>query len=98
MILYSLTYIRSIVCDAGHPITMISISETLGDIAAVFDVSKNSERTSYNQSELRVYTINARPVGSVTSRRKITALSYSNAPEGVSVNIIVTGLDNGVLR
>ncbi|XP_033229888.1 lysosomal-trafficking regulator isoform X2 [Belonocnema kinseyi] len=93
-----LTYVRSIVCDAGHPITMISISETLGDIAAVFDVTKNSERNSYNKSELRVYTINARPVGSVTSRRKITALSYSNAPEGVSVNVIITGLDNGVLR
>ena len=98
MIFYSLIYIRSIVCDSGHPITMISISETLGDIAAVFDVSKSSEDNSFSQSELRVYTINARPVGSVKSRRNITALAYSNAPEGASVNVIATGLDNGVIR
>lgn len=77
---------------------MLSISETLGDIAVTYEIPKISGNTSSSQSELKVFTINARAVGSVLSRRKITALCYSNAPEGVSVNVIATGLDNGVIR
>lgn len=47
---------------------------------------------------MKVFTINARAVGSILSKTKITAVCYSNAPEGVSVNVIATGLDNGVIR
>ncbi|XP_017760097.1 PREDICTED: lysosomal-trafficking regulator isoform X2 [Eufriesea mexicana] len=96
--LNSLTYIRSILCDQNYPIRLLSISETLGDIAVTYKISNVSENTSSSQSELKVFTINARAVGSVLSRKKITALCYSNAPEGVSVNVIATGLDNGVIR
>lgn len=97
--LNSLTYVRSISCDLGHSINLLSISETLGDIAVTCQVSKSMvENSTENKSELRVFTINARPVGTVLSRRRITALCYSNAPEGVSVNVIATGLDNGVIR
>ncbi|XP_050573868.1 lysosomal-trafficking regulator isoform X4 [Bombus affinis] len=94
--LNSLTYIRSIFCEHNYPIRLLSISETLGDIAVTYEVP--SENTSTSQSELKVFTINARAVGSILSRRRITALCYSNAPEGVSVNVIATGLDNGVIR
>lgn len=88
---------RSIVCDRTHTISLLSISETLGDIAVTCNL-KQSDENGDHRSELRVYTINSRPVGSVISRRRMTALCYSNAPEGVSVNVIATGLDNGVIR
>ncbi|KAK9307869.1 hypothetical protein QLX08_001934 [Tetragonisca angustula] len=94
--LNSLTYIRSISCDQNHSIHLLSISETLGDIAVVYEIP--SENTSSSQSELKVFTINSRAVGSILSRGRITALCYSNAPEGVSVNVIATGLNNGVIR
>lgn len=91
-----MTYIRSIFCEHNYPIRLLSISETLGDIAVTYEIP--SENTPTSQSELKVFTINARAVGSILSRRRITALCYSNAPEGVSVNVIATGLDNGVIR
>ncbi|XP_043802414.1 lysosomal-trafficking regulator isoform X4 [Apis laboriosa] len=96
--LNSLTYIRSIFCDQNYPIRLLSISETLGDIAVTYEVPKINENTSSSESELKVFTINARAVGSILSKTKITAVCYSNAPEGVSVNVIATGLDNGVIR
>lgn len=73
------------------------MSETLGDFAVTFNVYKNEEDT-VNQSALKVYTINARYVGTIKSQIKISALSYSNAPEGISVNVIATGLENGIIR
>ncbi|XP_016916975.2 lysosomal-trafficking regulator isoform X2 [Apis cerana] len=96
--LNSLTYIRSIFCDQNYPIRLLSISETLGDIAVTYEVPKINENMSSSESELKVFTINAKAVGSILSKTKITAVCYSNAPEGVSVNVIATGLDNGVIR
>lgn len=90
---------RSIVYDQGYPIHQLCVSETLGDVAINYEIPESEENSVLsNQSELRVYTVNARAVGSVLSRRRITALCYSNAPEGVSVNVIATGLDNGMIR
>ena len=94
----SLTYIRSIVCDQGYAIHLLCISETLGDVAATYDIPRSEDNATNNQSELTVHTINARAVGSILSRRGVTALCYSNAPEGISVNVIATGLDNGIIR
>lgn len=68
------------------------MSETLGDIATVA-----YERKSYT-STLRVHTINAALVGTVTLKERITAICYSSAPEGTSVNVIATGLHDGVIR
>ncbi|KAF7992714.1 hypothetical protein HCN44_005058 [Aphidius gifuensis] len=98
--LNTLTYVRSIDCHKSHSISLLSISETLGDIAVTCDLSRQQNNTNNNdnRSELRVFTINARPVGTVSSKRKITSLCYSNAPEGSSVNVIATGLDNGIIR
>ncbi|XP_023246507.1 lysosomal-trafficking regulator [Copidosoma floridanum] len=99
--LNSLTYVRSIIREDRHPITSVSISETLGDIAIVYQISNqinDGDHRIDNQSELRVFTVNARVVGSVVSKRRITALCYSNAVEGISVNVIATGLDNGIIR
>ncbi|XP_011343929.2 lysosomal-trafficking regulator isoform X3 [Ooceraea biroi] len=97
--LNSLTYVRSVVCDQGFAVHLLCISETLGDVAATYEIPTTDDTIpTANQSEMRVYTVNARAVGSVLSRGHITALCYSNAPEGVSVNVIATGLDNGVIR
>lgn len=99
MLCNSLTYVRSIVYDQGYAIHLLCVSETLGDVAVVHEIPEQEENSVIsNQSELMVYTVNARTVGSVLSRRRITALCYSNAPEGVSVNVIATGLDNGIIR
>lgn len=89
---------RSIICDQRYAIHLLYISETLGDIAATYEIPKVEKNAISNQSELKAYTINARDVGSILSRQRITALCYSNAPEGVSVNVIATGLDDGTIR
>ncbi|XP_046739126.1 lysosomal-trafficking regulator isoform X2 [Diprion similis] len=97
--LNSLSYVRSVQSDHCYPVSLLSISETLGDIAIVFNVlTVNKDDVTSNTSELRVYTINTRLVGTIASKRRMTALCYSNAPEGVSVNVIATGLDDGVIR
>ncbi|XP_018058565.1 PREDICTED: lysosomal-trafficking regulator [Atta colombica] len=96
--LNSLTYVKSIVRDQGYAIHLLCISETLGDVAATYDIPRSEDNVTNNQSELTVHTINARAVGSILSRRCVTALCYSNAPEGISVNVIATGLDNGIIR
>ncbi|XP_074102061.1 lysosomal-trafficking regulator mauve isoform X2 [Cotesia typhae] len=107
--LNSLSYVRSIVCHDIYTVNNISISDTLGDIAVVcqltapkrqltLPISSTDQNNFEHQSQLKVFTINAKSVGTVLSRRRITALCYSNAPEGVSVNVIATGLDNGVIR
>ncbi|XP_011260266.1 lysosomal-trafficking regulator isoform X1 [Camponotus floridanus] len=96
--LNSLTYVRSIVCDQGYTIHLLCISETLGDVAITYEIPRSEDNVTADRSELRVYTINARAVGSISSKRRVTALCYSSAPEGVSVNVIATGLDNGIIR
>lgn len=89
---------RSIICDQGYAIHLLCISETLGDIAITYEIPRSEDNVTADRSELRVYTINARPVGSISSKRRVTALCYSSALEGVSVNVIATGLDNGIIR
>lgn len=74
------------------------ISETLGDVAVTYELPTSEDNETADRSELRVYTINAKAVGSISSKRRVTALCYSGAPEGVSVNVIATGLDNGIIR
>lgn len=87
---------RSIVYDQGYAIHLLCISETLGDVAVTYEIPELEN--SVMSSNLRVYTMNARTVGSVLSRQRITALCYSNSPEGISVNVIATGLNNGLIR
>lgn len=79
-------------------IRKIAISETLGDIAVVYQPILLFEKATSHRSDLKVYTINARPVGHVVSKQKITSLCYSNSVEGMSVNLIATGLENGIIR
>nr|CAD7400993.1 unnamed protein product [Timema cristinae] len=88
----SLTYVRSLP-DTGSSVRLVAVSETLGDIATVL-----SDPGRETGSILRLHTINTLPVGEVTSKETITALCFSSAPEGVSVNVIAAGLDTGAIR
>lgn len=49
-------------------------------------------------SSLALHTVNAAFVGVVNISEQITAVCFSTAPEGLSVNVIATGLFNGSIR
>lgn len=70
----------------------MSINETLGDIVT----------TAYDdnsgKSIMTFQTINASFINSIESDKKITAVCFSNAPEGISVNVIATGLEDGSVK
>ncbi|KFQ27432.1 Lysosomal-trafficking regulator, partial [Merops nubicus] len=85
-----LCYVQSL---AGHksPVTAVSASETTGDIATVCDSVGGG-------SDLRLWTVNGDLVGHVHCRESIFSVAFSNQPEGVSVNVIAGGLENGVVR
>ncbi|GFG30500.1 hypothetical protein Cfor_08123, partial [Coptotermes formosanus] len=97
--LNNLSYVRSISCnDMTVPVNLVSVSETLGDVALVSNVNAGAVETALGGSVLSLYSINAVLVGTVATRESITALCFSGAPEGVSVNIIAAGLANGAIR
>ncbi|XP_006895440.1 PREDICTED: lysosomal-trafficking regulator [Elephantulus edwardii] len=85
-----LCYVQSL---AGHksPVTAVSASETTGDIATVCDSAGGG-------SDLRLWTVNGDLVGHVHCREIICSVAFSNQPEGVSVNVIAGGLENGIVR
>lgn len=47
---------------------------------------------------MTLQSINASYIGNVESDKKITAVCFSNAPEGLSVNVIATGLEDGSVK
>ncbi|XP_026133560.1 lysosomal-trafficking regulator-like isoform X3 [Carassius auratus] len=85
-----LCYVQSL---TGHksPVNAVCASETTGDIATVCDSVGGG-------SDLRLWTINGDLIGHVHCREIICSLAFSNQPEGVSVNVIAGGLENGVVR
>ncbi|XP_063221149.1 lysosomal-trafficking regulator isoform X2 [Bacillus rossius redtenbacheri] len=89
--LNSLCYVRSLP-EACSPVCLSCVSHTSGDIATV------CHSTTSSGSVLRLHTVNAAPVAEVSTSERITALCFSNAPEGVSVNVVAVGLATGVIR
>nr|XP_045006323.1 lysosomal-trafficking regulator isoform X2 [Jaculus jaculus] len=85
-----LCYVQSL---AGHksPVTAVSASETSGDIATVCDSAGGG-------SDLRLWTVNGDLVGHVHCRETVCSVAFSNQPEGVSINVIAGGLENGIVR
>ncbi|XP_045393209.1 lysosomal-trafficking regulator isoform X5 [Lemur catta] len=85
-----LCYVQSL---AGHksPVTAVSASETSGDIATVCDSAGGG-------SDLRLWTVNGDLVGHVHCREIICSVAFSNQPEGISINVIAGGLENGIVR
>ena len=47
---------------------------------------------------MKLWTVNGRFIGHVTCEHMINCLEFSSAPEGMSVNVIATGLSNGAIR
>jgi WD40 repeat protein len=84
-------YIRTI-AEHEAPVKLVTISETLGDVVSVCD-SNDSEG-----SVLRVHTINGSLITHFTTPLEVTAICYSSAQEGVSVNVLVTGFANGTIK
>ncbi|XP_069036025.1 lysosomal-trafficking regulator isoform X2 [Lepisosteus oculatus] len=85
-----LCYVQSL---TGHksPVTAVSASETTGDIATVCDSVGGG-------SDLRLWTVNGDLIGHVHCREIICSVAFSNQTEGMSVNVIAGGLENGVVR
>ncbi|XP_074079064.1 lysosomal-trafficking regulator [Macrotis lagotis] len=85
-----LCYVQSL---SGHksPVTAVSASETTGDIATVCDSVGGG-------SDLRLRTVNGDLVGHVHCREIICSVAFSNQPEGISINVIAGGLENGIVR
>ena len=80
------------------PVHLVSVSETLGDIALVSSANAGAAEIALGGSVLSLYSINAVLIGTVATRETITALCFSGAPEGVSVNVIAAGLASGAIR
>ncbi|XP_058165487.1 lysosomal-trafficking regulator isoform X2 [Dasypus novemcinctus] len=85
-----LCYVQSL---AGHksPVMAVSASETTGDIATVCDSAGGG-------SDLRLWTVNGDLIGHVHCREIICSVAFSNQPEGISINVIAGGLENGIVR
>ncbi|XP_023692044.2 lysosomal-trafficking regulator isoform X2 [Paramormyrops kingsleyae] len=85
-----LCYVQSL---TGHksPVVAVSASETTGDIATACNSVGGG-------SDLRLWTVNGDLIGHVHCREIICSMAFSNQPEGVSVNVIAGGLENGVVR
>ena len=83
-------FVRAI--SVSGPVKNVTISETLGDIAVVYE-------TVECINVVAAYTINGDIIGKWTSDsgERVTAIAYSNAPEGISINLIVVGLSSGAL-
>ena len=95
--LNSLEYVRRL-NDRASPschenaVVSIAISPTLGDIATV------STDNRISKSRLFVVTVNDCPVGDVETDVPIHCLCYSSCPEGVSINVLVTGFADGTVQ
>lgn len=87
-----LSYVRTI-CNHKSSIELLCISETLGDIISVSNQFNNN-----NESKFLVHTINGELVGEVITDSQITAVCYSTATEGMSVNVIATAFVNGIIK
>lgn len=70
----------------------MSINETLGDIVTI------AYDNDTGKSIMTLQTINALFINSKESDKKITAVCFSNAPEGISINVIATGLEDGSVK
>ena len=74
-------------------VKLVAVSDTLGDIATVCYGNDNDK-----DCLLRLHTVNATLVRTMNLSMRVTALCFSTAPEGVSVNVIATGHSNGMIR
>ena len=78
-----------------HTLLPLQTSST----ALVADISsKSGEIAVAADSTLHLLTINLKPVCQVSVAEKITAVTFSNQEEGVSVNCVAAGLNTGLVK
>lgn len=58
----------------------------------------SEESTIEEGSVIKLWTVNGRFIGQASCEYLINCLEFSAAPEGISVNVIATGLSNGAIR
>lgn len=88
----TLSYVRTF-CHTDTPVHLICISPTLGDVAIVFKSLSDS-----SGSRVLVQTINGQTISDFNTKIQITAICYSGAPEGISVNLLVAGFIDGSIQ
>ncbi|EEC06035.1 lysosomal trafficking regulator, putative [Ixodes scapularis] len=87
-----LEYVRTVVAGR-RPICLVCVSDTLGDIATV-----EADAGSSTGSTLHVHTLNGVSVGELTTDVPVSALCYSAANEGISINVLAAGFTDGRIR
>ena len=93
------TFVKTVNLDG--PVYLTEISKTSGDIAAVSKTNGIEQSTNKNKgSVLSLYSINGEKIAYRKCEPPISALAFSSAPEGTSVNVVATGhgLQTGVIR
>ncbi|CAN7995348.1 unnamed protein product [Ixodes hexagonus] len=87
-----LEYVRTVVAGR-RPICLVCVSDTLGDIATV-----EADAGGSTGSTLHVHTLNGISVGELNTDVPISAVCYSAANEGVSINVLAAGFTDGRIR
>ena len=87
--LHSLQYLHHIVIPG----------QTASSTSLVADISsKSGEIAVAADSTLHLMTINLKPVCQVAVTERITAVTFSNQEEGVSINCVAVGLNTGLVK
>uniref|UniRef100_A0A0N5A656 DUF3437 domain-containing protein n=1 Tax=Parastrongyloides trichosuri TaxID=131310 RepID=A0A0N5A656_PARTI len=83
-----------------HVISLTSISQTSGDIAIIVNGKSNKFNTKNEMSlsKIFLYTINGDLIGNIDSQYLITSIAMTNLSEGISVNSLILGLENGIVQ
>eukprot|EP00795_Rhopilema_esculentum_P002843 gene2843-1077_t len=85
-----LSYVRNLPKHESE-ISCLSVSRTSGNIATACGHGDGG-------SFVHLWTINAKVIWKTTTEAKVRCLDFSCAPEGISVNVVAAGLENGVIR
>lgn len=87
-----LEYVRTLVAGR-RSICLVCVSDTLGDVATV-----EADTGASVGSTLHVHTLNGVLVGELSTDVPVSALCYSAATEGVSINVLAAGFTDGRIR
>uniref|UniRef100_A0A0N5C5B4 BEACH domain-containing protein n=1 Tax=Strongyloides papillosus TaxID=174720 RepID=A0A0N5C5B4_STREA len=75
------------------------ISQTSGDIAIVSNGKQNKlSKNDISLTKIYLFTINGDLIGSIDSKFAVTSMGMTNLPEGISVNSLIIGLENGKVQ
>lgn len=82
----------------GLPKLNMQRRQTIESLSNSKNILNFPQSQTVRGSSLSLHTVNATFVGTINTLEQITAVCFSTAPEGLSVNVIATGLFNGTIR